>query len=120
MGLRRGMEALLTGDAMSGIEAVESGYANRAFTRDTLDDEVLSIVSRIVKIPPDLLAMNKRAAHRAMEAMGIRDGIRATTELQALAFHQPSSLAYREGFGDGNLKEKLSERDETFGDYRES
>ena len=55
-----------------------------------------------------------------MEAMGIRDGIRATTELQALAFHQPSSLAYREGFGDGNLTDKLSERDETFGDYRTS
>jgi len=62
--------------------------------------------------------MNKRAAHRAMEAMGIRDGIRATTELQALAFHQPSSLAYREGFAGANVKEKLSERDETFGDYR--
>ena len=118
MGLRRGMEALLTGDAMSGTEAVQAGFANRAFAKDALDDEVLAIATRIAKIPPDLLAINKRAAHRAMEAMGIRDGIRATADLQALAFHQPSSLEYRAGFGEGNLTEKLSERDETFGDYR--
>ncbi|MBT5757840.1 MAG: enoyl-CoA hydratase [Acidimicrobiaceae bacterium] len=118
MGLRRGMEALLTGDAMSGTEAVDSGFANRAFSEGDLDTEVLKIANRIAKIPPDLLAINKRSAHRAMEAMGIRDGIRATTELQALAFHQPSSLAYRDGFADGNLTDKLSERDETFGDYR--
>jgi len=118
MGLRRGMEALLTGDAMSGVEAVQSGYANRAFPAASLDDEVLAIAGRIAKIPADLLAINKRAAHRAMEAMGIRDGIRATADLQALAFHQPSSLEYRAGFGQGNLTEKLSERDEAFGDYR--
>jgi len=120
MGLRRGMEALLTGDAMSGDDAVQFGFANRAFDVEALDDEVLAIASRIAKVPPDLLAMNKRAAHRAMEAMGIRNGIRATSDLQALAFHQPSSLEYRAGFGDANLTEKLSERDETFGDYRTS
>jgi enoyl-CoA hydratase len=120
MGLRRGMEALLTGDAMSGEEAVESGFANRAYAEEQLDDEVLKIAARIAKVPADLLAINKRAAHRAMEAMGIRDGIRATADLQALAFHQPSSLEYRAGFGDGNLTSKLSERDEQFGDYRTS
>lgn len=118
MGLRRGMEALLTGDAMSGTEAVQAGFANRAFLVGDLDAEVLAIAERISKVPSDLLAINKRSAHRAMEAMGIRDGIRATADLQALAFHQPSSLEYREGFGEGKLTKKLSERDEQFGDYR--
>jgi enoyl-CoA hydratase len=76
MGLRRGMEALLTGDSMSGTDAVASGFANRAYPLDSLDAEVLRIAERITKVPSDLLALNKRAAHRAMEAMGIRTGMR--------------------------------------------
>ena len=53
MGLRRGMEALLTGDHMTGIEAVQSGMANRAFPKKKLDAEVLKIAERITKIPLD-------------------------------------------------------------------
>ena len=82
MGMRKGMEALLTGDHMTGIDAVASGMANRAFSSDDLDDAVLEIAERIAKIPNDLLALNKRAAHRAMEAAGIRNGIRATADIQ--------------------------------------
>jgi len=119
MGLRRGMEALLTGDSMSGIEAVASGFANRSFPVADLDAEVLAMAERVAKIPPDLLALNKRAAHRAMEAMGIRAGIRATAEIQALGFHQKSSREYMGSFADKGVTKALSERDRTFGDYRE-
>jgi len=119
MGLRHGMEALLTGDAMTGEEAVRNGFANRVFTRDDLDDEVLAIADRIAKIPQDLLALNKRAAHRAMEAMGIRNGIRATAEIQAMGFHQPSSKEFMSSFRTKGVTEALSDRDKAFGDYRE-
>ena len=94
MGLRQGMEALLTGDAMSGVEAVERGFANRPIPAAELDDAVLAIAERIAKVPLDLLALNKRSAHRAMEAMGIRAGMRATADIQALGFHQPASRDY--------------------------
>ena len=120
MGLRQGMEALLTGDSMSGEDAVRNGFANRSFPVDDLDDEVLAIAQRIAKIPNDLLALNKRAAHRAMEAMGIRDGIRATAEIQAMGFHQKSSREYMKSFAEKGVKDALSERDEQFGDYREA
>jgi enoyl-CoA hydratase/carnithine racemase len=86
---------------------------------DDLDDEVLAIAGRIAKIPQDLLALNKRAAHRAMEAMGIRTGIRATAEIQAMGFHQPSSKEYMGSFRTKGVKEALSDRDKAFGDYRE-
>ena len=62
--------------------------------RDRLDDEVLAIADRVAKVPPDLQALNKRVVHRAMEAMGMRDGLRATADLNALGFHQRSSKAY--------------------------
>ena len=119
MGLRRGMEALLTGDHMSGVDAVQAGAANRAFVEADLDAEVLAIAERIAKVPADLLALNKRAAHRAMDAMGIRAGIRATADIQALGFHQESSMEYMNQFSERDIKESLSERDRAFGDYRE-
>src|SRR5207249_2146424 len=94
MGMRRAMEALLTGDSMTGSEAVEAGFANRAFPLEALESGVLDMAERVAKIPPDLLALNKRAVHRAMEAIGMRTGIRATTEVQALGPHQRSSREY--------------------------
>ena len=119
MGLRRGMEALLTGDAMSGVEAVESGMANRAFPADSLGDEVLAVAERVAKIPLELLTLNKRAAHRQMDAMGIRNGIRAGADIQALGFHQPPSIEYLQSFGKVGVSKALSERDRQFDDYRE-
>jgi enoyl-CoA hydratase len=120
MGLRRGMEALLTGDSMSGIDAVAAGFANRAHPVDELEDAVLAMAERIAKVPSDLLALNKRAAHRAMEAMGIRAGMRATAEIQALGFHQRSSREYMRSFAEQGVTAALSQRDKAFGDYRES
>ena len=119
LGLRRAMELLLTGDAMSGSEAVEAGFANRAFLPENLDDEVIKVATRVAKIPADLLALNKRSAHRAMEAMGIRNGMRATTEIQALGFHQRSSIEYMKSFGEDGVSKTLSQRDKPFADYRE-
>jgi len=78
------------------------------------------MAERVAKIPADLLALNKRAAHRAMEVMGIRAGIRATAEIQALGFHQRSSMEYMQSFATKGVTAALSERDAQFADYRES
>ncbi len=121
LGMRRAMEMYLTGDAISGAEAAAEGFANRAYPAATLEAEVLRIAERVAKVPPDLQQINKRSVHRAMEAMGMRDGLRAGTELQALAFCTESSLAYRRQFRrDGaSVRDLLSQRDRQFGDYRE-
>ena len=117
MGMRRAMEAMLTGDSMSGAEAVAAGFANRAFPASRLDDEVLAIAQRVAKVPPDLQALNKRVVHRAMETMGMRDGMRATADLNALGFHQRSSKEYFAKFAQG-VTTALDARDSSFGDYR--
>jgi enoyl-CoA hydratase len=51
--------------------------------------------------------------------MGIRNGMRATADIQALGYHQPPSIEYMSQLGQRDLKESLSERDRQFGDYRE-
>ncbi|WP_116997251.1 enoyl-CoA hydratase-related protein [Desertimonas flava] len=120
LGLRHGMEALLTGDSMTGVEAAQRGFANRAHPADELDGAVLAIAERIAKVPLDLLALNKRSAHRAMEAMGIRNGIRNGADIQAMGFHQPASREYLKSFATKGVSDALSDRDRQFGDYRES
>ena len=117
VGMRRAMELMLTGDAMSGLDAVECGFANRAFKAEALDAAVLDIASRVARVPADLQQFNKRAVHRQMEIMGIRAGIRAGTEMQALATYTRSA---QETFKDmqAGLTQALSKRDGAFGDYR--
>ena len=117
LGMRRAMEAMLTGDSMTGDEAVASGFANRAFPVEQLDAEVLAIAERVAKVPADLQALNKRVVHRAMEAMGMRDGMRATADINALGFHQRASKEYFAKFA-GGVTQALDARDSSFGDYR--
>jgi enoyl-CoA hydratase len=119
MGLRHAMEMMLTGDAMSGTDAVAKGFANRAFPAGELDARVLEAADRVAKVPSDIQQVNKRSAHRAMEIMGLRAAIRAGTEMQALAFFTRSSIEYREEFARG-VRHALTVRDKQFGDYRES
>jgi enoyl-CoA hydratase len=119
VGLRRAMELMLTGDHMSGLEAVESGFANRAFPEAELEENVLRIAERVAKTPSDLQQINKRAVHRQMDAMGIRAGIRAGTEMQQLATYTATTQAHLAELREG-LTAALSKRDAEFGDYRTS
>lgn len=118
MSMRDAMEMMLTGDSISGIEAAQKGFANRAFPAAELEARVLEIAERTTKIPTELQQINKRSVHRAMEIMGVRAAIRAGTEMQALAFTTESTLTYLKEFKKG-VRQALSLRDKAFGDYRE-
>ena len=118
LGMRRAMEMMVTGDSISGVDAVAEGWANRAFPADRLDDEVLEIATRIATVPPELVQMNKRVVHRQMDAMGMRAGIRAGTELCALGTHTKAMAEFTSNIREKGLTSALSERDTPFGDYR--
>jgi len=90
------MELMLTGDAITGVQAAEIGFANRAFPADELEESVLAIASRIAAVPSDLTQINKRSVHRAFDVWGARAAIRAGTELQALAGHTETAARVRE------------------------
>jgi enoyl-CoA hydratase len=117
VGMRRALELMLTGDAISGAEAARIGFANRAFPTAELEERVLEIAERVAVIPTDLQQLNKRSVHRAMEIMGLRAAVRAGTEIQALGFHQRSSREYMKRFAEG-VTQALDQRDAAFGDYR--
>ncbi len=118
LGMRAAMEMMVTGDSISGDEAVRLGWANRAFPEADLDDAVLEVAQRIALIPSDIVQLNKRTVHRQMDAMGMRAGIRAGTELCALGIHQRSMQEFVTKMRTKGLTTALQERDEPFGDYR--
>ncbi len=117
VGMRNAMELMLTGDAISGEEAVRMGFANRCFPEAELEAGVLAMAERVAKIPSDLQQLNKRSVHRAMEIMGMRAALRAGTEIQTLGFHTRSTREYLKSFAEGVTK-ALDKRDSQFGDYR--
>jgi enoyl-CoA hydratase len=117
VGMRAAMELMLTGDAFDGLEAVRLGFANRAFKAEDLEGEVLAMAERIAMVDPELAQLNKRLVHRQMEAMGMRAGIRAGTDLHALGWHTPASRTYMAELRQGVTK-ALNTRDSAFGDYR--
>ena len=90
--------------------------ATRAFPLEQLEDATLAFAERVALVPPDVQQFNKRAVHRQMEAMGLRAGLRAGTEIQALAFTSESSRAYLSRFRrDGaSVAGLVRERDKPF------
>ncbi|MFD0849023.1 enoyl-CoA hydratase-related protein [Sphingosinicella xenopeptidilytica] len=117
MGMRQAAEMMLTGDSISGKRAAEFGFANRSFPIDKLEAAVLDIAERVAKVPAPLQQMNKRALHRQMEAMGIRAGLRAGTEIQAQAWFTPEVIAYVAELRK-SVTGALDQRDGQYGDYR--
>ncbi len=105
VGMRNAMELVLMGDPISGDDAVRIGLANRAFDAGDLDTQVLAIARRLAGVPSELLQINKRSVHRAMEIMGIRTGLRAGSELQALASNLPAVQALLQGNAIDSVKE---------------
>jgi enoyl-CoA hydratase len=120
LGMRAAMEMMVTGDSISGDEAVRLGWANRAFPEAELDDAVLEVAQRIALIPSDIVQLNKRTVHRQMDAMGMRAGIRAGTDICALGIHQASMAEFIAKMRTQGLTTALQERDAPFGDYRTS
>lgn len=118
LGMRKAMEMYMTGRSISGAEAVQYGWANAAFPPEALEGEVLKIAAEIARMPLDVLQLNKRAIHRQMEAMGLRSGIRAGTELCALGIHTKTMAQFIGSVQQHGLTAALDRRDGAFGDYR--
>lgn len=118
LGMRRSMEMMLTGDSLSGVEAAQEGWANRAVPAEDLEATVLDVAGRIAGVPPELTQLNKRLVHRQMEHMGLRTGIRAGTELCALGTHTQAMRDFLSTVDRRGLTAALDERDGAFGDYR--
>ena len=81
---------------------------------------VINVATRIAKLPTDIVQLNKRAVHRQMDAMGLRQGIRAGTEMCSLGIHQESFKSFMTELKQDGVSKTVNRRDDSFGDYSAS
>jgi enoyl-CoA hydratase len=83
--------SFVAGSRMSGIEAVEWGWANRAFPPGELDDVTARFAAQVAKTPLDLLVLKKRAVNRQFETQGFAMSMMFGAEFDAIS-HEPSAV----------------------------
>jgi cyclohexa-1,5-dienecarbonyl-CoA hydratase len=74
VGQKRAAELILTGRAISGIEAAEMGLANRAVVDEELTGAVDRLLEELVRLSPAALAITKKAVY-AWDAMHFDKGL---------------------------------------------
>ena len=117
MPMRKARELLYTGDPLSGKEAAEIGWANRAFHIDELAAGTEAFAERIALIDSPMLQMTKRQLNRAYEVMGIRTALAVGGDIQTLSSVRPGGGEFGRISREQGLAAALAWRDGPFGDY---
>ena len=110
-------ELLYTGDSLTGLEAVEVGWANKAVPVDKLCETTEKFAERIANIDGPMLTMTKRQVNRTYEIMGIRSALAAGADIQALSAVRPGGGEFGKIAREKGLKAALDWRDGPFNDY---
>jgi len=118
MGLTRAKYFLFTGDSITGKEAVEWGWATKAYPREKLEEETEKLARRIALIPTDLVMFNKRAINRTFEIMGMRAAMDTAADMMVLSGYRESAGEFARIAREKGLKAALEWRDAPFRDYR--
>lgn len=106
------------GDSFSGQQMADLGWANYAVPLEQLDDFVREFATRMTHIDNDMLMYSKRAVNRQYEIMGIRTGLAAGYDVQALSSYRPAAGEFGRRSREDGLKAALEWRDGPFRDFR--
>lgn len=116
LGAQRAKRLLLTGDSLSGREAVEWGLAIEAPEPEELDARTEALVARIARMPLNQLRMMKLLVNQSVHG----DGLHATqllgTVFDGIARHTAEGYAFQRRAAEVGFRQAVRERDEPFGD----
>jgi len=110
-------ELLYTGDSVTGKEAVEIGWANRAAPVDKLCEVTEAFAERIANVDSPMLQMTKRQVNRVYEIMGMRTSMQVGGDIQELGRARPGGEMFGKIAREKGLKAALDWRDGPFQDY---
>lgn len=109
VGVRRAKEmSFIIGNQLSGTEAAEYGFVNRAFPADTLHDETMAIARRIARVPSDLLRLKKLANNYVWNQQGFRESVRLGAAWDAIAHVTKGAASGRADIRERGLKEAIA------------
>ncbi|WP_428483561.1 crotonase/enoyl-CoA hydratase family protein [Rhodopila sp.] len=106
---------LLTGDSLTGKDAVDIGLALKSYPADQLATEVMRLADRMGLVDPHLLSANKRIVNLGLELMGARTIQRIGAEIDARGHLAPKARAFRETMREHGVKHAFQQRDAAFG-----
>jgi enoyl-CoA hydratase len=106
---------LLTGDSLTGKDAVAIGLALKSFPAEQLEQEVMRLAGRMGLVDPHLLSANKRIVNLGLELMGARTAMRIGAEIDARGHLAPKARAFKETMRQHGVKHAFQQRDAAFG-----
>ncbi len=117
IGPARAKRLLLTGDCISGTQAVEWGLAVDAAPAGELDARFEALVERVARLPVNQLVMHKLLVNQALYAQGLHATQVLGTFFDGIARHTPEGFAFQRRAAEAGFREAVRERDEPFGDH---
>jgi enoyl-CoA hydratase len=116
IGPARAKRLLLTGDSLTGTQAVEWGLASEAAPAAELDESFEALLERVARLPVNQLVMHKLLVNQALYAQGLHATQVLGTFFDGIARHTPEGYEWAGKAAAGGWKEAVRERDEPFGD----
>jgi enoyl-CoA hydratase len=107
---------LLTGDVVSGADAARIGLVVASAPAARLEDEVMSMATRMATVDPELLATQKRIVNLALELQGAGTLPRLAAEMDARAHLSRAKKEFDAEVAAHGFKAAVRKRDEPFGD----
>ena len=108
VGMKHARElSYVVGSSMSGTEAADLGWANRAVPPEQLLDSARELASRIARTPASLLRLKKLALNRVMETQGFRTAFLFGAEWDAIAHTVTEHHEMREKIAEMGLREAI-------------
>jgi enoyl-CoA hydratase len=120
LGLETAKRLMLTGQSLTGKEAVACGLASAAVPEAELAGTVTEVASRLATIPANQLVMSKLLVNQAYENMGLRTTQMLGTIMDGIARHTPEGIAWRDMAMQEGFREAVRRRDGPWADYGES
>ena len=113
-GLKKAKELMLTGDSISGIEAVQLGMANRAVPLAQLEEATLAMARRVANVEVEVSSLNKASINKTYELMGVRSAMEWAADMNTLGWLTNAGLKWNELVREKGLRAAVEERDRPF------
>ncbi len=115
IGAQRAKRLLLTGDCLSGTEAVEWGLAVEAAPISRLDERFEILLNRIAQMPVNQLIMMKLLVNQSTQ--GLFSTQILGTVFDGISRHTAEGFAFQSRAAEAGFKQAVRQRDEPFGDF---
>jgi enoyl-CoA hydratase/carnithine racemase len=117
IGAMRAKRLLLTGDSLTGEQAVEWGLATEAAPPEALDERFESLLARVARMPINQLVMMKMLVNQSLYAQGLHQTQLLGTFFDGVARHTEEGHAFVRKAAESGFREAVRERDEPYGDH---